>query len=72
MPASAVNRGQFNCRIISRTERVAPKEYRYTVQLADGTTRVVVEKTSLKRTVGDEYIISIYDDPSFNVFVKKL
>lgn len=74
---NAINRGNYTCRIVSRRQTKSPKEYSYTVQLDSNmlnsvTTATVVERTNVTRNIGDEYIVTLYDDPKYNVFVKKL
>lgn len=69
---TAVNLGQRNGRIVSRTEKSSPKGFVYSILLDDGTTTSVVERSNVKRHVNDEYVIQMYGDTSFNTFVRKL
>ena len=69
---TAVNLGQRNGRIISRTEKSSPKGYIYQVLLDDNTTTAVVERSNIKRHVNDEYVINVFGDTNFNTFVRKL
>jgi hypothetical protein len=68
---TAINRGQHVGRIVSRTEKLSPKTYVYTVLLEDNTTTSVAERTNLTRNINDEYVVQLYDDPFYNVFVEK-
>lgn len=68
---TAISKGQRIGRIVSRSEKTSPKAYVYRLLLDDGTTASVEERTTLSRNLNDEYVIAIYDDPFYNVFIER-
>jgi len=68
---TSVNRGERRGVIVAREAKSSPKAYLYRLELEDGTSTEVVERTNVPRHIGDEYVIQLYDDRNFNVFKRK-
>lgn len=58
--------------ITSRKQGRVPHEREYSLTLDDGTTTIIRERHMHDRSINDRYIINVYDDNLYNVFVKKL